>query len=247
MSRLHLENSSTLRLIKDLLPEIFGVIFGITSLAFGFIVFSLSFKLVDSIGTIENMRNMDTLSISAIVAIALFLIKETLELFRKSQARKRKIRALKVILAEEMKINYWTWLKVKDLVETVMEMPSGTHYQITTSTSGTERFKWMRPDGGGGGQSFPCVQDDILTKLIIEIAELDESFYNSAIAYSKGLAELKHLREGAYDFIHETQQGEHYAEGFCDYASDELPKIESSFINLFKKCTGKSELQHRMR
>jgi hypothetical protein len=242
-----LENSSTLRLIKNLLPEILGVIFGITSLAFGFIVFSLSFKLVDSIGTIENMRNMDTLSISAIVAIALFLIKEILELFRKNQARKRKIRALRVIIAEEMKINHWTWLKVKDLVETVKEMPKATHYQITTSTSGTERFEWKRPDGGGGGQSFPSVKDDVLTKLIIEIAELDENFYNSAIGYSKGLAELKHLREGAYDFIHETQQGEHYAEGFCDYASGELPKIKRSFKKLYKECTGKNELQHRMR
>ena len=237
-------NSSSFRLIKELLPEIFGVIFGILSLTFGFIVFNIAFKLLNSLGTLENM---DTLSISAIVAIALFLIKEIIEFFRKKHARKRKTGALKVLLSEEIKINYWTWLKIEDLVTIVKEKPKTTQYQIITSASGTERFVWLRPDGGGGGQSFPSVQDDVSTKLITEIAELDKNFYSSAISYSKGLAELKHLRNGAYDFIHETAQGEHYAEGFCDYALDELPEINNNLRKLFKECTGKDKLEHRMR
>ena len=191
--------------------------------------------------------NMNPLSIGAIVAITLFIIKEVLEACRKSASKDRKIKALKTILAEEIKLNYWVWKQIESIVKTVKEMPSETLYQIISSTSGTERFEYIRPDGGGGGIFFPEIKDQVFTQLITEIAELDESFYSRSIEYGKGVAELQHLRHGVFDFIHETPKGEHYAEGFCEYALDELPDIKDKFQKLYIECTGDTELQHRMR
>jgi hypothetical protein len=191
--------------------------------------------------------NIDLLSIGAIVAITLFIIKEGLETYRKSASKKRKIKALKTILAEEIKLNYWVWKQIDSIVKTVKEMPPKTLYQIISSTSGTERFEYVRPDGGGGGIFFPEIKHEVFTQLITEVAELDEGFYSRSIEYGKGVAELQHLRHGVFDFIHETHKGEHYVEGFSEYALDELPDIKNKFQVLFTECTGETELQHRMR
>ena len=236
-----------MNILKTLLPEILGVIFGITTIAFAYFLFSLFFLLIEKINHLDMTDNMNPLSIGAIVAITLFIIKEVLEACRKSASKDRKIKALKTILAEEIKLNYWVWKQIESIVKTVKEMPSETLYQIISSTSGTERFEYIRPDGGGGGIFFPEIKEQVFTQLITEIAELDEDFYSRSIEYGKGVAELQHLRHGVFDFIHETPKGEHYAEGFCEYALDELPDIKDKFQKLYIECTGDTELQHRMR
>ena len=74
--------------------------------------------------------NMNPLSIGAIVAITLFIIKEVLEAYRKNASKNRKIKALKTILAEEIKLNYWVWKQIESIVKKVKEMPPETLYQI---------------------------------------------------------------------------------------------------------------------
>tara|TARA_Y100001934_G_scaffold280196_1_gene386185 strand:+ start:145 stop:870 length:726 start_codon:yes stop_codon:yes gene_type:complete len=239
--------SLVLNILRTLLPEIFGAIFGITAIAFAYFLFSLFFLAIEEFNHLDMTDNMNPLSIGAIVAITLFIIKEVLEAYRKNASKNRKIKALKTILAEEIKLNYWVWKQIESIVKKVKEMPPETLYQIISSTSGTERFEYVRPDGGGGGIFVPEIKDQVFTQLITEIAELDEDFYSRSIEYGKGVAELQHLRHGVFDFIHETPKGEHYAEGFCEYALDELPDIKDKFQKLYIECTGDTELQHRMR
>ena len=234
------------------MSEILGTIFAVIILAFAYLLLFFVFEISSSPTFTNGVKKMmsgdlDPVSIGAVVAISIFIIKEILEAYRKSNSRKRKVKALKAIVSEEIEINYWTWQKIESLVKQVKDLPQKTHYQITTSTSGVERFEFIRPDGGGGGQAFPTVTEEVFNKLIIDIAELDKAFYNKAILYSKSIAELKHLRNGSYDFIHETQEGEHYADGFVDYALDELPAIYVSMSNFYEICTGNKLEKHRMR
>jgi hypothetical protein len=191
--------------------------------------------------------DINPISIGAIVAISIFIIREILEAYRKSNARTRKVKALKAIISEEIEINYWAWLQIKTIVTKVKEQPKTTDFQITTSSSGVERFKFIRIDGGGGGGSFPQVAEIIFNKLIIDIAELDKDFYDKAILYSKSIAELKHLRNGAYDFLHEAELVDNYAEGFADYALEELPPIYVAMSKFYEICTDNTLKKHRMR
>ncbi|WP_070796025.1 hypothetical protein [Thalassotalea crassostreae] len=191
--------------------------------------------------------DINPVSIGASVAISIFLIKEFLEAYRKSKARSRKVKALKAIISEEIEINYWAWIQIETLVNKVKEFPRTTDYKISTSTSGVERFEFIHIDGSFGGGSLPPVTEKIFNKLIIDIAELDKVFYEKAISYSKSIADLKHLRNGAYDFIHETQLGDHYTDGFADYALDELPPIYTTMSKFYEICTGEELTKHRMR
>lgn len=236
-----------MKLLRSLLPEILGVIFSIVVLAFAYLIFSFILQLTNSDIFFKVINDMNATSISVSVAVVLFLIKEFLEYIRKFKARVRKTKALKTIISEEIELNHWTWLKVKGLAETVQSQPSNTKYSIIKSTSGTERFEFYKQEGGGGGQSFPKVYENLINKLITDIAELDKDFYIAAINYTKALAELKHLRAGAYDFIHETQQGKHDAEGFVEYALDELPEIYSMMDKFYQVCSGSKLNTHRMR
>ncbi|ENM5776229.1 hypothetical protein V4V55_003694 [Vibrio mimicus] len=188
-------------LLKSLLPEILGVLFGVVVLAFSYLLFSyllfsIAIEVTNSSQFLILSQALDATSISIIVAIVLFVAKEIIDTYRKYNANLRKKNALKVLLSEEIELNHWTWLKVRDLIETVKSVPTNTQFLITTSTSGSERFEYVREDGGGGGQGFPPVYEDLINKLIIEIAELDKSFYIVAIDYTKALAELNHLRAG---------------------------------------------------
>ena len=241
-----------IKLIKSLLPEILGVIFATFILALAYLLLFFVFEVSKSDAFTNGINKMlsgdiNPISIGAIIAISIFIIREFLEAYRKSNARTRKVKALKTIISEEIEINYWAWLQIKALVTKVKEQPKTTQYQITTSTSGVERFEYFPLDGGGGGRSFPPVVETMFIKLIIDIAELDKAFYGKAILYSKSIAELKHLRNGAYDFIHETQQGDHYTEGFVDYALDEIPPIYVAMSDFYEICTGNALNKHRMR
>jgi hypothetical protein len=229
-----------------LLPEILGVLFGVVVLVFGYLLFTIAIEVTNSSQFLNFSQGVDVASISIFVAVVLFIAKEVIDTIRKYNASLRKKNAIKVLLSEEIELNHWTWLKVRDLIETVKSEPTTTQFLITSSASGTERFEYIREDNGGG-QGFPPVYEELINKLIIEIAELDKEFYIAAIDYTKALAELNHLRAGAYDFIHETQQGRHYTEGFASYASDELPEIYDSMEAFYKVC-GHSKLdKHRLR
>lgn len=108
-------------------------------------------------------------------------------------------------------------------------MASEILYQIISSTSGLERFEYIRPFDGGGGIFFPEVKDQVFTQLITESAELDENFYSRNMEYGNEVAGLQHLRDDVFVFIHETRKGEYYADGMCKYALDELPDIRDKF------------------
>ncbi|MEN8636777.1 hypothetical protein ABFV74_13805 [Pseudoalteromonas distincta] len=71
-----------------------------------------------------------TLPITVIFAISLFIIKESLELVRKSRAKKRKLLAFKAVLKEELELNLWTWKKFKSSLNRIREAGQGGHYVV---------------------------------------------------------------------------------------------------------------------
>lgn len=149
---------------------------------------------------------VDLIPITVISAVSLFVIKEIVEIIRKLKARQRKISEIKSFLVEEIELNHWVWLQFSALVETIKDSPEGKKYDILSSKSGYERFEFIKPDGSGGGKSFPKVSEIYYQKVILDIAELDKVFYEKSIEYNKAIAELHHVRGNVYESIDEIKK-----------------------------------------
>mgnify|MGYP006102263499 CR=1 FL=1 len=188
-----------------------------------------------------------TLPITVIFAISLFIIKESLELVRKSRAKKRKLLAFKAVLKEELELNLWTWKKFKSSLNRIREAGQGGHYNYSISPAGTERFEVVDAEGYGTGQMFPKVEIELHSKLLIDVAELDAKMYKKLIASYKGLSELHHLRNRIVDFIHENQETVCDIDNFTGSTLQDLSPIYTELDALYQYCTGKKLTEHRMR
>lgn len=207
---------------------------------------STSWGVIVSRHTLELFM-IDLIPITVISAVSLFVIKEIVEIFRKRKALKRKVSAIKSLLVEEIELNHWVWLQFSALVETIKDSPEGTQYCILSSKSGYERFEFLKPDGSGGGKSFPKVSEIYYQKVILDIAELDKEFYEKSIEYNKAIADLHHVRGNVYESIDEINKSHHFSQGFISYTEDELPDIYAKMNSLYFYCTGKKLEKHRMR
>ncbi|EKM26100.1 hypothetical protein VCHENC03_5374 [Vibrio sp. HENC-03] len=187
------------------------------------------------------------LPITVVSAIVLFVLKELLESHKKSKAKKRKLSALKSVLKEELELNLWVWKQFEALLTNVQNAGEGGKYTHLVSPSGTERFELVTAEGHGMGQAFPKVVTEMHSKLVIDVAEMDADMYQKLITSFKALSELQHLRNGIVDFIHDSRMGDHYVEGFTEYALEELAPIYDHLDVLYQYCTGKKLKEHRMR
>ena len=191
----------------------------------------------------DELKN--ALPITVIFAVALFLIKEALELVRKSKGKKRKLSAFKAVLKEELELNLWTWKKFESLLNRIREVGQKGNYSYFTSPAGTERFEVLDADGYGIGQVFPNVEMEFHSKLLIDVAEVDAEMYQKLIASYKALSELQHLRNRIVDFIHESKDSD--VDHFTSTTLQDLAPLYNELDALYQYCTGNKLTEHRMR
>lgn len=187
---------------------------------------------------------------TVLVAIVLFVTKEVLETIKKWKEKKRKIRAMKLLLAEELELNHWVWKEMQLLVARVqdeLKLPKGSKFQIKKSKAATERFECIRPNGSVWGQGFPPVHEEQYHKLAVEVASADEQFYALLSKCYKAVAELKHFRNGVYSYIDDDGDENKFREGFTTYVKDGLPDIYNAMNALYEFCTERKLETHRLR
>ncbi|MEL0608842.1 hypothetical protein [Vibrio echinoideorum] len=185
------------------------------------------------------------LPITVIFAVALFLVKEILEMVRKSQAKQRKLQAFKAVLKEELELNLWSWKKFESLLNRVRDAGQSGSYCYFTSPAGTERFEVIDEQGHGTGQVFPKVETEFHSKLLVDVAELDAEMYLKLLASYKALSELQHLRNRIVDFLNEDQNSD--VENFANYTLEDLSPLYDELDKLYQYCTGSKLTEHRMR
>ena len=220
------------------------------------IIIGLTISLILSSGSVFAAKVMETkyfgdvnpVSIAAAIAIGLFIINKFIEFFSKKNARKRKIEALKTIISEEIKLNYWVWKQIESICTLVKEGHSNNSYSVVQNASGDEVFNWswLNDDGfaGSSSQTFPPVVDTMFNKIIVQIAEIDKAFYQKVILYHKSIADLKHLKTLVRNH---TDEREYFLTDAADYALRELPGIYTSMDDLYEICTGSILVDHRKR
>lgn len=193
------------------------------------------------------------LPITAVVAVLVFLARESLEFFRRRGSDARKSKALTHLLSRECELNYWAIKSIRHIVQqipceenpeasgtiTVERTPSGrTYARIVSTDAGTESH-----------HNIPKVHRELMSKFLLEIATVDKDLFAVMEPAYDALAELEHVRESlvnapeAPDYI--GQDG--YLEGFAGFALDELRDAEQKLSALYRHCTGEELTKHRLR
>lgn len=190
---------------------------------------------------------------TALVALFVFLARESLEFFRRRGSDRRKIAALTHLLARECELNYWT---IKALRYIVIQIPSEENPEaqgtlsIERTSSGRAYARITSWDGGSESHhGIPQVHRDLMSKFLLDVATVDQKLFLVMEPAYDALAEIEHVRDSllaAPEAPHFIGQKD-YLEGFAGYAKDELNEAETRLQALYKHCTGKDLTQHRLR
>lgn len=209
---------------------------------------------------IENLSlwvtKIDLIPASVFAAVVLFLIKEALEILKKSSSRKREIAALKLLLARECELNFYVCNQIEYICTqfkpfedselrcpymfSIIDMPTKKmRYEISTIVNGE------KIDGG----IVPEVHTSSMTKYLYEIAKIDNNFYKVLLPAYDSSIELNHLRDTLIDepVTKNIVGGDEFIVGYSSYALDEIEDIKIKLSNLFKFCRGTELIKGRLR
>lgn len=193
------------------------------------------------------------LPISAVVAVIVFFIKETLEFFRRRGADKRKLSGLISLLARECELNLWTIKALRNIIGSFPtdEFPDPQfRISIQRRPSGRPYARiYSNDDGAESHSGIPQVHRELMSKFLLEVATLDRKLFDVMEPAYDGLAEVEHVRESLLNVEDESQflPPDQYLAGLAAYATDELKDAEAALGRLYTYCTGKPLTTHRLR
>lgn len=186
---------------------------------------------------------------TVIAAAIIFALKEILEFVRKIRARRRKIKAYKKILSEELERNFWTWKSLRSAVTLIQDHRAEgiefTH-KVISVPSGAQHFEARYPDGTlSSGSNLPVVSRGSFERVLLGLAEEDEKLYSLASDAYDEIAEIGHVRAG---LINELGSEEDFClDGFLDYAAGTIDSAIGPIKHLYRACTGNVLEQPKLR
>jgi hypothetical protein len=195
------------------------------------------------------------LPITVVVAVTLFLVKEILEYIRKEKAKSRKLNAFKMLIAEELELNFGAFQSIKSTcgaLEFNKDKWDGATYEARFKKSGN-----LYVHATHDGALVLCnpirkVRMEQYDNLLVDIAELDEDFYLKVKSGYLKVIELEHLHSSLIKGLQANDNDEPFPSnitqsGFLGYALNESERIEPELQKLYKECTGRSKLKARLR
>ena len=247
-------------LIENVLPEILAVTFTLVLMIIGYVLLSFGIEVTKSpyFSTLAEKAakgEIDLLPITVVVAISLFIVRETLDYYRKSKEAGRKREAYKLLISEELELNLWAQKRIHSIV-TDIEDEEGNYpnasYTLTVKESGKEYIQGNEDGKLIFGCPVPVVHDRYYEKLISHIAELDAAFFKLSQSCYEEVRNLAHVRSGLIEALLAEENNEPYPHdirksGFLDYAKNELPMIYDAMNALYRECAGKELTEARLR
>ncbi len=195
------------------------------------------------------------LPLTVLSAIILFVSKEVLEFFRKRNEKKIKLNAIKKLISYELEINNWVLERLfsainisKDYLRT-FESPF-IHISYTKDNIERIHFKENNEENEGTSFTIPRVKVDYLEKYLLDIAILDENFFQTAQLTLDSLKELNHIRSNFLDVFENSNSFvtmDDLCEAFHEYALLEKDNILEKIDNLYFMCTEKKLKNKKLR
>lgn len=192
----------------------------------------------------------DYLPATALVAIAIFIAREVLEASRRRNTEKRKIQAMKIVLARECELNLWTIRRF----QMIFDHAPGLHQKNSKKSVRVEERPYgylarMRDDDYETSVPVPDVHRDTISKLLMDTASLQEKLFKHVESAHDALSDLEHVRDSLVH-IHETERDagiDDMMSGLADYAKRELKDVEDALKDLYRYCTGQELKNPRLR
>lgn len=188
---------------------------------------------------------------TAMVALVLFIAREIFDLIKKKKADQRKVKALKAYLARECELIKWTILKLFALANDINTI-GGSDGHLTVEKLRDGSFGIKRLDENGEWRSSYVIRFldyDAFKKYFLDIASIDDDFFNKYEDACTAVAELRHVFDSLLDWERELNmmQRESFLASLAEYANVEIKEVEQTLTDFYKYCTGKPHLPHRLR
>jgi len=204
---------------------------------------------------ILNLNHL--LPLTVISAIILFVIKEVLELIKNYKSKKRQIKAIKIIIANELELSNYALKQLYSTLSTIKDLLSNFKdsyvFNVITTYDNLERFQYKMfkdTDDIYNSSFLPRFNIQKIEDLILTIAILDNNLLEEV---QETLGELKianHIRSTLIDAIINEESfidNDDLKEHFYNYALDEKDDIEKSIKNLYFICTNNELTTFRVR
>jgi len=188
------------------------------------------------------------LPLTVISAVSLFIIKEIIEITKKYTAKTRQIKAIKIIIANELELNSQALRQLYSTLNTVKELLSEfdkAKFNIITTYDQLERFRYkMFPDTDNfySGWSLPKFNIKRTEDLILTIAILDSTLLTKVQETLEEIKTANQIRSNLIDAVINEDSfldDDDLKEGFYTYAIDVKEDIEKSMNKLYWICTNR--------
>jgi hypothetical protein len=190
------------------------------------------------------------LPITATVAVGLFIVREMLESLRRRRADKRRLSAIKVLLAREIELNYWAIKSYRAALDAIanalVQVPPGIVTITSLPLGDTYRIEREgRLELGGG---IAKTTAETMSKHLLDVATLNRTLYHKLESSLDAAAELKHVRDSLITYVsHKDSEFPDLLSGFVIYGRSVLAEIEPKFSDLYRACTNNVLEEHRLR
>ena len=186
---------------------------------------------------------------AVITAAGIFILKEVLEFARKRRARRRKIKAYRKIIAEELERNFWAWKSLRSAVTRIQgyrdEGVEASH-KVVLVPSGAQHLETRYLDGTlSSGSNLPKESRSSFERVLLGLAEEDDELYTLASEAYDEISEIGHIRASLINQL--GSEEDFHFDGFLEYAVETLDSAIGPIRCLYRACTGKVLEQPKLR
>jgi hypothetical protein len=198
----------------------------------------------------ERPSTYSTLAI--IVAVLIFILRESLEARRRRVERAGKLSAIKTLLARNCELNNWTIKSLRAVLEQIQEdfgQADPPDYAIDMRRSGATYLSVGDASGSCSSRPLPEVRRQAFEDQLLNVAELDAGLLAKLEPAVTMLAELEHVRESLVSYLlREDESDAPHFEGFVEFALVSLDDAFDSLQALYVACGNHEALvYHRQR
>jgi len=176
------------------------------------------------------------------------MLKEVLELYKKSKDKKRKLFAYKSLIAEELEQNLCTYKSLTSIIKAIEACEKNNtniNYTLKVDRNEINRIEAFDDEEIFWRIRIPIVHDKYYDNFIANIAELDEEMFSlSRVSYEK-IKDMKHLIELFITNVSTESNEEPSMEDLIGFAKTTLTDTYEAMNVLYKNCTGKELKYHR--
>ncbi|WP_294198906.1 hypothetical protein [uncultured Sphingomonas sp.] len=129
---------------------------------------------------------------------------------------------------------------IEGIVEAIQENASIAFRKTAT---GKTRLCISRGEGEASSP-IPQISTQVVDKYLFEAASVDATLFGAMEAMAAALNTLAHLRESLIELVSEGGQ---WFDSWAEYALEELEGVDQALASLYRVCTGKNHVPHRVR